>query len=114
MTPIDRERRTEEQVRHILAAGTASGTAVFSSMVSRIMGVVREDREAAIRRERQAFDAFRRNVARHLAPGYIENPTQVARLCNEHLDPSGALLGAVREAAVEAGRTTDVGAQTDG
>jgi len=40
-----------------------------------------------------------KGIAANLAQRYRENSSDTARLCDEELDPSGALLGYVREAA---------------
>jgi hypothetical protein len=44
-------------------------------------------------------DKLRRNFARYLAHDYLKNPTNIADICDESLDKTGALLGYVREAA---------------
>jgi hypothetical protein len=47
----------------------------------------------------RTIEALRRNFARYLAPLYREDDVEIARLCDEELDQSGALLGYVRDAA---------------
>jgi hypothetical protein len=49
--------------------------------------------------------ALRKNFARYLAPAYLENPVEIARICDEEIDRTGKLLGYVREAATEAKRS---------
>lgn len=44
-------------------------------------------------------DELRKNFARFIAPLYLENRAEIARVCDEEIDQSGALLGYVREAA---------------
>lgn len=44
-------------------------------------------------------DKLRRNFAKYLAEYYKDSPVEVAALCDEQLDRSGALLGYVREEA---------------
>jgi hypothetical protein len=43
--------------------------------------------------------ALRINIARWLAPQYLEDQSKIATLCDETLDLSGALLGYVRHEA---------------
>jgi hypothetical protein len=42
----------------------------------------------------------RKEIAKELAPIYKDHPLAVARVCDEVLDRSGALLGYVRYAAM--------------
>lgn len=49
---------------------------------------------------RADLKTLRLNMAKHLAPEYPTSPLATARLCDEVLDPSGALLGYVREEAI--------------
>ena len=44
-------------------------------------------------------DVLRANLARYLAPTYLDAPATVAILCDEQIDKSGRLLGMVRTEA---------------
>lgn len=55
---------------------------------------------------------LRRNFARYLAPHYLRDYAEIARLCDEELDRSGALLGYVREEAGKLTGATDITSET--
>lgn len=42
-------------------------------------------------------------LAKRLAPKYVENYVDLARFCDEVIDPSGHLLGLIREEAAKLG-----------
>jgi len=42
---------------------------------------------------------LRRNFAKYLATDYLENPLRIADICDTQIDPTGKLLGYVREEA---------------
>lgn len=52
-------------------------------------------------RLREVNARLRLNFARFLAPLYLKNEVEIARLCDEELDQSGELLGLVRECSKE-------------
>jgi hypothetical protein len=65
---------------------------------------VRDAEQAAaelqtLRNKADEADKLRRNFARYLSHDYLKNPANVADICDNSLDKTGALLGYVREAA---------------
>lgn len=66
------------------------------------------EQEAALQysqKQEAEIKALRQNFARYLTPAYLENPVEIARICDEEIDRTGKLLGYVREAAADARRS---------
>ena len=49
--------------------------------------------------ENKDAETLRRNFAEYLLPAYEKSPFEIACLCDEKLDRTGALLGYLRELA---------------
>lgn len=80
-----RERMTDEKLEHILSSGPSGKNCDCHCCR---LGEEVQDRRAA-----------EKELLERLAPIYQWNPLAVARVCDEALDRSGALLGRLRDVA---------------
>lgn len=68
-------------------------------MTQDIGSMLAEAREELLEKAKAESKALRMNFAKYLVPAYLENPVEIARLCDEELDRTGNLLGYLRQAA---------------
>lgn len=68
-------------------------------MTQDIGSMIAQAREDQLAKAKAESKALRMNFAKYLVPAYLADRPGIAALCDKELDPTGNLLGYLRQAA---------------